>query len=62
MFTDFQWSALQSPVVDVGGGIGALELALVRAYPDSAVNFVVFDIAETLGHARTVRALVELPR
>ncbi|OJT07762.1 O-demethylpuromycin-O-methyltransferase [Trametes pubescens] len=54
VITDFQWSALQSPVVDVGGGIGALELALVRAHPNSAVSFVVFDIAETLGHAQTV--------
>ncbi|KAI0635107.1 S-adenosyl-L-methionine-dependent methyltransferase [Trametes polyzona] len=51
---DFDWAGLQSPVVDVGGGIGALELALVRAYPDSTVNFVVVDLAETLKNARTV--------
>ena len=52
---DFNWPALASPVVDVGGGIGALEMALMKAYPETAPEFVIFDIPQTSANAKKVR-------
>ncbi|KIP03658.1 hypothetical protein PHLGIDRAFT_130017 [Phlebiopsis gigantea 11061_1 CR5-6] len=53
---DFDWPALASPVVDVGGGIGALEMALMKAYPDTAPEFVIFDIPQTSANAQKIWA------
>ncbi|KAJ2974320.1 hypothetical protein NUW54_g11911 [Trametes sanguinea] len=53
--TDFDWRALQSPLVDLGGGIGTLEMALTKAYPQSPLNFIIVDIAETVKNALAVR-------
>ena len=41
-------------MVDVGGGIGSLEMALTKKYPSSGPNFVIFDIQKTIGNAREV--------
>ena len=54
LFVDFDWQALESPVVDVGGGIGSLEMALTKAYPNTGPNFVIFDIQKTIGNAKEV--------
>ncbi|CDO74764.1 hypothetical protein BN946_scf185001.g12 [Trametes cinnabarina] len=52
--TDFDWRALQSPLVDLGGGIGTLEMALTEAYPESTLNFIIVDIAETVRNALSI--------
>ncbi|KAI8970543.1 S-adenosyl-L-methionine-dependent methyltransferase [Trametes punicea] len=52
--TDFEWHSVQSPLVDLGGGIGTLEMALTEAYPESALHFIIVDIAETVKNAATV--------
>ncbi|KAL7284225.1 hypothetical protein ACG7TL_001507 [Trametes sanguinea] len=52
--TDFDWRSLQSPLVDLGGGIGTLEMALTKAYPQSPLNFIIVDIAETVKNALAV--------
>lgn len=36
--TDYDWPALESPIIDVGGGIGSLELALVKECPKVRSN------------------------
>ncbi|EKM53028.1 uncharacterized protein PHACADRAFT_259202 [Phanerochaete carnosa HHB-10118-sp] len=50
--TDFDWCALDGPVVDVGGGIGSLEMTVMKTFPDTAPPFIIFDIAETSADAR----------
>lgn len=52
--TDYDWPALESPIIDVGGGIGSLELALVKECPESPFQFVIFDISETIVNAKKV--------
>ncbi|KAH9852108.1 S-adenosyl-L-methionine-dependent methyltransferase [Lenzites betulinus] len=52
--TDFDWPSLPSPVIDVGGGIGTLELAILKLYPEAPVRFIVVDLAETCKSAETV--------
>jgi len=49
---DFDWCALDGPVVDIGGGIGSLEMAVTKTYPDTAPPFIIFDIPETSADAR----------
>ncbi|KAI0823437.1 S-adenosyl-L-methionine-dependent methyltransferase [Trametes gibbosa] len=51
---DFDWPSLPSPVIDIGGGIGTLELALLKVYPESTTRFTVVDLAETIKSAETV--------
>ncbi|THH29959.1 hypothetical protein EUX98_g4226 [Antrodiella citrinella] len=52
VITDFPWATLASPVVDVGGGIGSLELALTKTGTNGNVNFTIFDIPETIANAQ----------
>ncbi|TCD62094.1 hypothetical protein EIP91_007494 [Steccherinum ochraceum] len=52
VISDFPWASLASPVVDVGGGIGSLELALTKAGANGDVKFTIFDIPETIGNAK----------
>lgn len=59
--TDYDWSALTSPIVDVGGGIGSLELALVKSRPQDQFQFVLFDIPKTIENAKKVRFLSDFP-
>ncbi|KAH8079791.1 S-adenosyl-L-methionine-dependent methyltransferase [Cristinia sonorae] len=54
VITDFPWAELSSPVVDVGGGIGSLELALTKAGANGNVEFTIFDIPETIENAKKV--------
>ncbi|KAF5359577.1 hypothetical protein D9756_003163 [Leucocoprinus leucothites] len=49
---DYDWPTLASPVVDVGGGIGSLEMILLRNQRQGSLNFIVFDIAATIENAR----------
>ncbi|KAI0324082.1 S-adenosyl-L-methionine-dependent methyltransferase [Cubamyces sp. BRFM 1775] len=53
---DFNWQALISPLVDVGGGIGSLEMALTKAYPTSTLQFIIVDIPDTIKAARAAWA------
>lgn len=58
---DYNWSGLTSPIVDVGGGIGSLELALVKNRPQDNFQFMLFDIPETIENARKVWSAQALP-
>ncbi|KAJ7186476.1 S-adenosyl-L-methionine-dependent methyltransferase [Mycena filopes] len=49
---DYAWSALQSPIVDCGGGIGALEMAILKDEKNRALAFTLFDIPETIENAK----------
>ncbi|KAJ7141986.1 S-adenosyl-L-methionine-dependent methyltransferase [Mycena filopes] len=49
---DYEWSALQSPIVDCGGGIGALEMAILKSESNRALAFTLFDIPETIENAK----------
>ncbi|KAG6811266.1 hypothetical protein H0H92_008259 [Tricholoma furcatifolium] len=49
---DYPWNQLASPVVDVGGGIGSLELALLKREENAALNFTIFDIPATIENAK----------
>ncbi|KAI0330630.1 hypothetical protein GY45DRAFT_725772 [Cubamyces sp. BRFM 1775] len=48
----FDWQALISPLVDVGGGIGSLEMAFTRAYPTSTLQYIIVDIPDTIKASR----------
>ncbi|KAJ3569699.1 hypothetical protein NP233_g4876 [Leucocoprinus birnbaumii] len=54
VISDYDWSKLVSPIVDVGGGIGSLELALVKNRPQDVFKFMLFDIPETIENAKKV--------
>ena len=54
LLLDFAWASLASPVVDVGGGIGSLELALTKSGANGDVNFTIFDIPQTIENAKKV--------
>lgn len=41
-------------MVDIGGGIGSLEIALTKAKANGTVNFTIFDIPETIENAKKV--------
>lgn len=47
----YSWSSLQSPVVDVGGGIGSLEMKLVQQPANKDVEFIIFDTPKTIAAA-----------
>ncbi|EPQ59774.1 S-adenosyl-L-methionine-dependent methyltransferase [Gloeophyllum trabeum ATCC 11539] len=48
---DYPWSTLTSPIIDVGGGIGSLELALLEDQRNIHLKFVIFDIPNTTENA-----------
>ncbi|RDB19401.1 O-methyltransferase SfmM3 [Hypsizygus marmoreus] len=54
--SDYPWTDLASPVVDVGGGIGSLEIALLKHEEAGGANtelrFNIFDIPRTIKNAR----------
>ncbi|KAF9469574.1 S-adenosyl-L-methionine-dependent methyltransferase [Collybia nuda] len=50
---DYPWNNLASPIVDVGGGIGSLEMALVKDECNSSLEFTIFDIPTTIENAKT---------
>ncbi|KAG6856819.1 hypothetical protein H0H87_000291 [Tephrocybe sp. NHM501043] len=49
---DYPWNQLASPVVDVGGGIGSLEIVLLQQKENAALSFKIFDIPTTVEHAK----------
>ncbi|KAJ7186459.1 S-adenosyl-L-methionine-dependent methyltransferase, partial [Mycena filopes] len=49
---DYEWSALQSPIIDCGGGIGALEMAILKEESNRGLAFTLFDIPETIENAK----------
>lgn len=51
---DYAWEALQSPIVDIGGGIGSLEMALCKLPRFSALEFIIFDTPGTVETAKEV--------
>ncbi|KZT20604.1 S-adenosyl-L-methionine-dependent methyltransferase [Neolentinus lepideus HHB14362 ss-1] len=51
---DYNWGALQSPIVDIGGGIGSLEMALLKHEANSSLDFILFDIPRTIEDAKKV--------
>ena len=59
---DYPWNKLVSPVVDVGGGIGSLEMMLLKDEKNASLRFVIFDIPETIENAKKVcdRALFRI--
>ncbi|GJF00455.1 hypothetical protein PsYK624_167430 [Phanerochaete sordida] len=52
VITGFDWQGLASPIVDVGGGIGTLEMMLAREYPLSEFSSVLFDLQGTIANAK----------
>jgi len=51
---DYQWNLLASPVIDVGGGVGSLELSLAKYERYNHLEFVIFDIPKTIAQAEKV--------
>ncbi|KAJ7210105.1 S-adenosyl-L-methionine-dependent methyltransferase [Mycena pura] len=49
---DYAWSALKSPIVDCGGGIGALEMAILKEEKNLGLEFTIFDISKTVENAK----------
>ncbi|KAF7346966.1 S-adenosyl-L-methionine-dependent methyltransferase [Mycena venus] len=49
---DYAWSALASPIVDCGGGIGALEMAILKEEKNLGLEFTIFDIPKTVENAK----------
>ncbi|KAF9446748.1 S-adenosyl-L-methionine-dependent methyltransferase [Macrolepiota fuliginosa MF-IS2] len=58
---DYDWSSLASPIVDVGGGIGSLEMILLRNRPQDHVKFIVFDLTETVENAKKIWKELQVP-
>ncbi|EIN08722.1 S-adenosyl-L-methionine-dependent methyltransferase [Punctularia strigosozonata HHB-11173 SS5] len=56
---DYAWNALKSPIVDCGGGIGALEMAILKDEKNLNLEFTIFDIPQTVENAK--RAWSALP-
>jgi len=52
--TDYPWSKLASPIVDIGGGIGTLERKLLSDDQNSHLQFQLFDIPKTIENAKEV--------
>lgn len=57
----FDWGSLKddSVVVDIGGGIGTLSVALAKKYPH--LKLVVQDRGPVIGDGLEVRALILIP-
>jgi 16S rRNA G1207 methylase RsmC len=45
---------LSSPVVDIGAGIGTLEMSLLKDKRNNHLDFVLFDIPNTIENAKKV--------
>lgn len=51
---DYPWHDLPYPIVDVGGGIGALEMAIMKSEKNRHLEFIIFDIPKTVENAAKV--------
>lgn len=49
-------------MVDIGGGIGSLEMALVKDERNSSLEFTIFDIPATIENAKVVSDAHDLYR
>jgi len=49
---DYPWHKLSSPIVDVGGGNGSLEMCLLNDERHQNLQFVIFDIPKTIENAQ----------
>ncbi|XP_006459129.1 hypothetical protein AGABI2DRAFT_134649 [Agaricus bisporus var. bisporus H97] len=58
---DYDWSALESPIIDVGGGIGSLEMIILRNLPQERFQFVVFDKPGTVEQGKKVWQGLSVP-
>jgi hypothetical protein len=54
---DYPWHTLSSPIVDIGGGIGALEMSILEDNRNNHLNFVIFDMPKTVEHANKVTVI-----
>jgi len=57
---DFPWHGLKCPIIDIGGGIGSFESAILLVPQNKDLNFMIFDIEKTVEHAKKV--FFSLPR
>ncbi|KAF8516485.1 S-adenosyl-L-methionine-dependent methyltransferase [Gautieria morchelliformis] len=51
---DFPWHELNSPIVDVGGGIGSLEMSLVAHEKYSHLEFLIVDLPKTIAAGKNI--------
>jgi hypothetical protein len=49
---DYEWSKLPSPIIDVGGGIGSLEMVLLSQPKNRHLTFTLFDLPKTMENAQ----------
>jgi len=45
---------LKCPIIDIGGGIGSFESAILSVPQNKDLNFTIFDIEKTVEHAKKV--------
>ena len=51
---DYPWDGLSTPIVDIGGGIGTLEMGILKEERSSHLDFILFDIPQTIENAKKV--------
>jgi hypothetical protein len=51
---DYPWDGLSTPIVDVGGGIGTLEMEILKEKRSNHLDFILFDIPQTIENAKKV--------
>jgi hypothetical protein len=51
---DYPWDRLSTPIVDIGGGIGTLEMGILKEKRSSHLDFILFDIPQTIENAKKV--------
>ena len=51
---DYPWEGLPTPIVDIGSGIGTLEMGILKEKRSSHLDFILFDIPQTIENAKKV--------
>jgi hypothetical protein len=51
---EYPWGALSTPIVDIGGGIGTLEMGILKEKASSHLDFILFDIPQTIENGKKV--------
>jgi hypothetical protein len=51
---DYPWDGLSTPIVDVGSGIGTLEMGILKEQRSNHLDFILFDIPQTIENAKKV--------
>ncbi|KAG5730173.1 O-demethylpuromycin-O-methyltransferase [Termitomyces sp. T112] len=49
---DYPWETLKSPIIDVGGGIGSLQVMLLSVPKNKDLSFIIFDLEKTIENAK----------